>query len=143
MLLDTDNEAFVGRRIQDGGMLWQIPQCGIALGDLPRDAALPARREEIGTDNVASLTESRGWIRRDLSDYVKGRIWGGRWQGQQRKWFSRRFLGSEAKINLQTDHPEFSGWPWADTSPGSVKLVVPKEFRGSRTKREPGQKATR
>jgi putative (di)nucleoside polyphosphate hydrolase len=38
--------------------------------------------------------------------------WGDRWRGQQQKWFVMRFLGSDAEIDIATEHPEFSAWKW-------------------------------
>jgi len=116
MLLNLRNEVFVGRRIRGPDDAWQMPQGGIDEGETPRAAALRELREEIGTDNVEVLAESRGWLRYDLPADLVGNAWGGRWRGQQQKWFAMRFLGSDAEINLATEHPEFSAWKWVPAS---------------------------
>lgn len=112
MLLNAENKVFVGQRIGVSGEAWQMPQGGIEEGETPSTAALRELREEIGTDNVDVLAESRGWLRYDLPDDLIGKAWGGRWRGQQQKWFAMRFLGSDAEINIATEHPEFSAWRW-------------------------------
>jgi putative (di)nucleoside polyphosphate hydrolase len=116
MLLNLRNEVFVGLRICGPDDAWQMPQGGIDEGETPRAAALRELREEIGTDNVEVLAESRGWLRYDLPANLVGKAWGGRWRGQQQKWFAMRFLGSDAEINLATEHPEFSAWQWVPAS---------------------------
>lgn len=112
MLLNPRNEVFVGQRAGIAGDAWQMPQGGIDEGEEPRAAALRELREEIGTDNVKVLAASQGWLRYDLPDDLVGKAWGGRWRGQQQRWFAMRFLGSDADINIMTDHPEFSAWRW-------------------------------
>ncbi len=116
MLLNTRNEVFVGRRMRGPDDAWQMPQGGIDEGETPRAAALRELREEIGTDNVEVLAESRGWLRYDLPPDLVGKAWSGRWRGQQQKWFAMRFLGNDTEINLATEHPEFSAWEWVPAS---------------------------
>jgi putative (di)nucleoside polyphosphate hydrolase len=148
MLLNSAGEVFVGRRVRNGNRTWQMPQGGIDPGESPRDAALRELREEIGTDNVEFLAESRGWTRYDIPNQVKHRAWNGRWQGQQQKWFAMRFLGADTDINLQTEDPEFSAWRWipADALPylivafkRQVYQEVVHEFRGFQDQSEPDQ----
>jgi len=112
MLLNSFNEVFVGQRVGIDGA-WQMPQGGIESGETPRLAALRELREEIGTGNVDILAVSKGWLRYDIPPELVGNIWGGRWQGQQQKWFAMRFLGSDTDINVATEHPEFSAWRWS------------------------------
>jgi putative (di)nucleoside polyphosphate hydrolase len=40
------------------------------------------------------------------------RIWKGRFKGQAQKWFLLRFHGTDADIDIRTEHPEFSEWCW-------------------------------
>lgn len=142
MLLNARGEVFVGRRIRGADDAWQMPQGGIEPGEPPRAAALRELREEIGTDNVEVLAESRGWLRYELPAELVGQAWDGRWQGQQHKWFAMRFLGSDADVNLATEHPEFSAWRWvpADALSGlivafkrQVYVEVLRQFRDLRT----------
>ena len=43
-----------------------------------------------------------------------GIIWKGKYRGQKQKWFVVKFLGSDNEININTKHPEFIQWQWAD-----------------------------
>jgi putative (di)nucleoside polyphosphate hydrolase len=123
MLLNACNEVFVGQRVRSPSGAWQMPQGGIDADEEPRAAALRELREEIGTDNVEVLAESRGWLRYDLPVDVAGKAWDGRWRGQQQKWFAMRFLGADADINVATEHPEFSAWRWVPTDRLSELIV--------------------
>lgn len=116
MLLNARNDVFVGQRVRHPGEAWQMPQGGIDGGEEPRAAALRELLEEIGTDNVDVLAKSRGWLRYDLPADLVTKAWGGRWCGQQQKWFAMRLLGSDAEINVATEHPEFSAWRWVPAS---------------------------
>jgi putative (di)nucleoside polyphosphate hydrolase len=125
MLLNRQGEVFVGRRIDMPTMpAWQMPQGGIDPGETPRQAALRELKEEIGTDKVAILGESRAWLRYDLPAELTGNMWGGQYRGQKLKWFAMRFTGSGSDIELATEHPEFDRWQWV--APHLLpELIVP------------------
>jgi putative (di)nucleoside polyphosphate hydrolase len=113
MLLNRHGEVFVGRRTDMPVMpAWQMPQGGIDPGEAPRQAAMRELEEEIGTAKAVILGESRVWLKYDLPVELAGGIWGGRYRGQRQKWFVMRFIGSNADINLATEHPEFDAWQW-------------------------------
>lgn len=114
MLLNRQREVFVAHRIDMPGMpAWQMPQGGIDPGETPPQAALRELKEEIGTDKAEILAESRAWLQYDLPPDIAGAIWGGRYRGQRQKWFVMRFTGTDADIDLATEHPEFDAWLWA------------------------------
>jgi putative (di)nucleoside polyphosphate hydrolase len=114
MLLNRDGLAFVGHRIRIPARLakWQMPQGGIDAGEPPRQAALRELREEIGTDRADILAESRGWFEHEVPDEIAQGMMGGRYRGNRQKWFAIRFTGTDADINLATEHPEFDAWKW-------------------------------
>jgi putative (di)nucleoside polyphosphate hydrolase len=112
VLLNRPGEVFVGRRVDVPEEAWQPPQGGIDPGEAPRAAALRELREEIGTDNVEVIAESKGWITYDVPEELSQKAWGGRWQGQRQKWFVMLHLGRDDEIDIATDHPEFSAWRW-------------------------------
>ena len=102
---------WVGQRIDTPGA-WQLPQGGIDAGEDPRAAVLREVAEEIGTDRVLILGEAPGWLDYDLPADLAARVWGGRFRGQRQKWFALRFTGTDADINIETEHPEFCEWKW-------------------------------
>lgn len=112
MLLNAENKVFVGKRIDTTSEAWQMPQGGIDEGEEPLPAAMREMAEEIGTDKAEMIAESKGWYYYDLPENLVPRLWGGRFRGQQQKWFCLRFTGSDSDINIETGHPEFCRWQW-------------------------------
>ena len=126
MLLNGEGQAFVAQRIDSPSEAWQMPQGGVDKGEDPRDAVLRELEEEIGAPRhcYAILAEHDDWLRYDLPEALIGRLWGGKYRGQEQKWFALRFTGADSDIDIQTPHPEFSRWRWAalDELP---QLIVP------------------
>jgi putative (di)nucleoside polyphosphate hydrolase len=89
-----------------------MPQGGIDEHEEPSDAAFRELQEEIGTDQAVIIAESKEWLRYELPPGLAGKAWGGRWLGQEQKWFVMRFLGNDADVNVATEHPEFTAWKW-------------------------------
>ena len=124
MLFDRDGRVFVAQRIDTPGDAWQMPQGGIDAGESPRQAVLRELREETGTAKAEIIAEARGWIRYDFPAELVPKLWGGRFRGQEQKWFALRFLGTDADIDIATEAPEFRAWRWAE--PAELPdLIVP------------------
>ncbi len=124
MLLNRENQVFVGRRLGTATLAWQMPQGGIDAGETPEQAALRELEEEIGTGNAEILAQSAGWLHYDVPAKKRPKRWRGRYRGQSQKWFALRFRGLDEDINLATDHPEFADWRWV--KPGELTgLIVP------------------
>jgi putative (di)nucleoside polyphosphate hydrolase len=126
MLVNSDDRVFVGRRIDMKGPHWQMPQGGIDPGESPKEAALRELEEETGVsrDLVWIEAENEDWLAYDLPLELLDKLWGGKYRGQEQKWFRMRFLGSDAQVNIDTDHPEFVEWKWIDQSE-MVDTIVP------------------
>ncbi len=122
MLLNRNNRVFVGHRRKTKGSPWQMPQGGIDDGETPRLAALRELKEEVGTNNVDILAESRTWLCYDLPSEQVGKTWNGRWRGQRQKWFAMRFNGSDSDIKI--DRNEFDDWKWVRVAE-LPQLIVP------------------
>lgn len=120
IVLNSEGKALIGRRRDvtatetDLATAWQFPQGGIDHEETPQIAALRELREEIGTDNVEIIAESRSWFRYDLPAPLRRTKPGKPSLGQQQKWFLMRYLGDDSEIDIATEHPEFSAWQWAD-----------------------------
>jgi putative (di)nucleoside polyphosphate hydrolase len=124
MLINGRGHVFVARRADmPATPAWQMPQGGIDWEETPREAAMRELEEEIGTAKVEIVAESRGWMTYDFPLEVAGRIWRGRFRGQQQKWFLMRFTGCDADIDLGSKHPEFDAFRWVDPEQ-LPKLIV-------------------
>ena len=124
MVLNREGKVFVGKRVDQTIESWQMPQGGIDDGEEPRQTALRELSEEIGTTKVEFIREHPDWLTYDLPSHLVGIAWQGRYRGQKLKWFAVRFVGSDADINLKTEHQEFSDWKWADVD-DLLRLIVP------------------
>jgi putative (di)nucleoside polyphosphate hydrolase len=126
MLANAAGQVFVGQRRDRDHDAWQMPQGGVDKGEDPRAAALRELWEETGV--AAGLVRIEGetpdWIAYDLPRAVVPTIWGGKYRGQKQKWFLMRFLGRDDQIDIETPHPEFSRWKWADAE-GLADAIVP------------------
>ena len=60
----------------------------------------------------------------DLPGEWREKLWRGKWKGQMQHWFLARFLGTDSDVNIETHHPEFRAWKWAEAGE-LVDLIVP------------------
>ncbi len=126
VLLNPQGLVFVGQRLDSKLEAWQMPQGGIDDGEDPRTTALRELEEETGIKPhlVEVIAETPEWHYYDLPDEMVGTIWKGRYAGQRQKWFSMRYLGGDADVAIDTAHPEFKAWRWAEAHT-LVDLAVP------------------
>ena len=60
----------------------------------------------------------------DLPPELLGRVWKGKYRGQEQHWFLGRFLGEDADINLNAhEPPEFKAWRWLTMDELPEKIV--------------------
>ena len=126
MLLNTDKQVWVGRRIDNTDEAWQMPQGGIDKGEEPWATALREVEEETGIPPhlVIRISECAERLRYDLPPELQGKLWGGKWKGQIQDWYLCRFFGRDSDVNIATEHPEFNAWKWV--APADLPdLIVP------------------
>ncbi|WP_265561860.1 RNA pyrophosphohydrolase [Sphingomicrobium arenosum] len=117
MLLNAHGHVWLGRRLDNVDEAWQMPQGGVDDGEDSWTGALRELEEETGVvpDLVHRISGSpRLELRYDLPKALRGQLWGGKWIGQRQHWYLLRFTGEDHHIDIETDHPEFSHWQWAE-----------------------------
>ena len=112
IVLNNKNQVFVGKRKDNPGNNWQMPQGGIDKGEDFISAMKRELMEETSIKNIKILKELEHLYQYDLPKNLVGVIWKGKFRGQKQKWFITRFLGEDTEINLKTKHPEFIEWKW-------------------------------
>ncbi len=125
MLIDRRGLVFAGQRIDNPGDAWQMPQGGVDPGESPRQAGLRELEEETGVapELVTLLRLSAAPRRYDLPPELLGKLWGGRYRGQEQTWLALRFLGTDADVRIDTAEPEFSAWAWMPADELSARIV--------------------
>ena len=114
IVLNNKNQVFVGKRKDNPGNNWQMPQGGIDKGEDFISAMKRELMEETSIKNIKILKELEHLYQYDLPKNLVGIIWKGKFRGQKQKWFITRFLGKDTEINLNTKHPEFIEWKWIE-----------------------------
>tara|TARA_B100000963_G_scaffold291029_1_gene260972 strand:+ start:1892 stop:2362 length:471 start_codon:yes stop_codon:yes gene_type:complete len=112
IVLNQKNQVFVGKRKDNPGNKWQMPQGGVDKGENYIAAMKRELVEETSIVNIKILKEIEHIYQYELPDNLIGIIWKGKFRGQKQKWFITRFLGTDNEININTKHPEFIEWKW-------------------------------
>ena len=126
MLLNREGKVFVAQRLDSTLEAWQMPQGGLDPGENPEEGALRELEEETGIsrDKVEIVAVAPAPLTYDLPPDLVGKLWKGRWRGQQQHWYLARFLGDDGDVNIATAEPEFRAWRWADPEE-LPHLIVP------------------
>ena len=116
ILLNHENNIFVGKRIDNPKNSWQMPQGGVDQNENFLQAAKRELEEETGIKSIKLIKELKGWFKYDLPKYLLGKLWNGKYRGQKQKWFVMKFLGKSDEINVKNKNPEFLNWKWIELS---------------------------
>ena len=114
IVLNKQNKIFVGKRKDNPGDKWQMPQGGVDKGEDYITAMRRELLEETSIQNIEIIKEIEKIYQYELPENLVGIIWKGKYRGQKQKWFITRFLGEEKEINLNTKHAEFIDWRWIE-----------------------------
>ena len=112
IVLNNQNQIFVGKRKDNPNDKWQMPQGGVEKGESFINAMKRELFEETSIKNIKIVKEVDRIYEYELPDNLVGIIWKGKFRGQKQKWFIIKFLGDDSEINLNTKHPEFIDWKW-------------------------------
>jgi len=99
-------EIFLAQR-NDLMDVWQFPQGGIDEGEELQEALFRELEEEIGTKELEVIAEFPEWISYDFPSKIAKRMHP--FIGQKQRYFLLK-LDINAKINIETEHPEFSDY---------------------------------
>ncbi len=116
ILLNHENEVFVGKRIDNPKNFWQMPQGGINQNENLLQAAKRELAEETGIKSVELIKELSEWLEYDLPENLLGKVLEGKYRGQKQKWFIMKFVAKDNEINVKTKNPEFLDWKWIGVS---------------------------
>ena len=84
VLLNNENKVFVGRRIDNPKNSWQMPQGGVDQNENFLQAAKRELKEETGIKSVKLIKELDGWFKYDLPKSLLGKLWNGKYRGQNK-----------------------------------------------------------
>jgi|TARA_B100001063_G_scaffold112063_1_gene104561 putative (di)nucleoside polyphosphate hydrolase len=114
ILLNNKNQVFVGKRKDNPGDKWQMPQGGVEEGEDFLSAMKRELFEETNIKNIKIIKEIKQIYEYELPAKLIGIVWKGKYRGQKQKWFITKFIGRENEINIHTKQPEFIEWKWID-----------------------------
>ena len=103
-------EIFIAQRNDLKGV-WQFPQGGIDKGEEVKEALFRELEEEIGTRDVEIIAEYPEWISYDFPDKIAKKM--KPYAGQRQRYFLVK-LAENAKIDIDTKHPEFDEFKFVD-----------------------------
>ena len=103
-------EIFIAQRNDIKG-IWQFPQGGIDEGEEVKEALFRELEEEIGTRDVEIVAEYPEWISYDFPEKIAKKM--KPYAGQKQRYFLVK-LTQDAKIDIDTKHPEFDEYKFVD-----------------------------
>jgi putative (di)nucleoside polyphosphate hydrolase len=116
ILLNNNNQVFVGKRKDNPGDKWQMPQGGVDDGEDFLTAMKRELYEETSIKNIKIIKVISNIYEYELPENLIGIIWKGKFRGQKQKWFIAKFLGKNDEVDINTKHQEFIEWKWIDAN---------------------------
>ena len=104
-------EIFIASRT-DITNAWQFPQGGIDEGESTKEALFRELEEEIGTKDVEIIAEYPTWVSYEFPPAIAKKMYP--YDGQRQKYYLVK-LKKGAKININTEIPEFSEYKFVPT----------------------------
>ncbi len=105
-------EVFIASRT-DVENAWQFPQGGIDNGETSKEALFRELEEEIGTKEVEIIAEYPKWVSYEFPPSIAKKMQP--YDGQIQKYYLVK-LKKGAKIDINTDIPEFSEYKFVQTN---------------------------
>lgn len=119
ILRNPKGQIFIAERVSVGGA-WQFPQGGVDAGEDHETAIQRELWEEIGVlPEDYRLRAKRGPYYYLFPEGITKRGH----QGKEQWYFLADFHGPDARINVQTAHPEFRAWRWIDPAEFSIEWL--------------------
>ena len=113
VVLNSKNKVLICRRTNT--KTWQFPQGGVDDNENLEKAMYRELLEEVGLrkDDVQYIGESDDTIIYDIPKTIRSKVLGGKFKGQEQKWFLLRIKNDDHEIRLDYEaFPEFDTYEW-------------------------------
>ena len=113
VVINSMNKVLICRR--KNTRTWQFPQGGIDKGEDIKKAMYRELSEEVGLskDDVSLVGQSEGTITYDIPKTIRSKVLGGKFKGQEQKWFLLKLNIDNCEIKLDNEaFPEFDKYEW-------------------------------
>ena len=113
VVLNSKNKVLICRRTNT--KTWQFPQGGVDDNENLEKAMYRELLEEVGLrkDDVQYIGESDDTIIYDIPKTIRSKVLGGKFKGQEQKWFLLRIKNDDHEIRLDYEaFPEFDTFEW-------------------------------
>lgn len=113
VVINSENKVLICRRRNT--QTWQFPQGGIDADEDIKEAMYRELFEEVGLSkqDIEVIGESKATITYDIPKTLRSLVLGGKFKGQDQKWFLLRIKNDECNINLENEAlPEFEEFEW-------------------------------
>ncbi|MBV12777.1 MAG: RNA pyrophosphohydrolase [Flavobacteriaceae bacterium] len=113
IVINNDNKVLICRRRNT--QTWQFPQGGIDPNENIQEAMYRELHEEVGLskEDVNIIGKSKKTITYDIPITLRSKVLGGKFKGQDQKWFLLKTIKDDLKINLNNEMiPEFEEFEW-------------------------------